>query len=263
MENNVCILESKTIIEQVVAVVIPIITAILTYLTFLHQRRAFKEEQFKSTFYQTQKFHRKLADVLRVNVSLITEGIDVVYRTFLGRQCFLFANNEVQSIIEALSQKRYLGDLKDTDIESINQWQLRQDEYSDNEKERRKAIKMEHIARNDCKYKFYIKTYHISENDYNKAKTLSNKGEYAFRIFLNERNICYEHYIRSLQEILEFVRMDIPKKLKTRTFLRYIASQMAKEELWFIKQYSHIDSSFHKCYTDSGMDKVVEEQLTK
>lgn len=43
---------------------------------------------------------------------------------------------------------------------------------------------MEHIARNDCKYKFYIKTYHISENDYNKAKTLSNKGEYAFRIFL-------------------------------------------------------------------------------
>lgn len=122
---------------------------------------------------------------------------------------------------------------------------------------------MEHIARNDCKYKFYIKTYHISENDYNKAKTLSNKGEYAFRIFLNERNICYEHYIRSLQEILEFVRMDIPKKLKTRTFLRYIASQMAIEELWFIKQYSHIDSSFHKCYTDSGMDKVVEEQLTK
>ena len=85
MENNVCILESKTIIEQVVAVVIPIITAILTYLTFLHQRRAFKEEQFKSTFYQTQKFHRKLADVLRVNVSLITEEIDVVYRTFLGR----------------------------------------------------------------------------------------------------------------------------------------------------------------------------------
>ena len=94
MENNVCILESKTIIEQVVAVVIPIITAILTYLTFLHQRRAFKEEQFKSTFYQTQKFHRKLADALRVNVSQITEGIDVVYRTFLGRQCFLFANNE-------------------------------------------------------------------------------------------------------------------------------------------------------------------------
>ena len=139
MENNVYILESKTIIEQVVAVVIPIITAILTYLTFLHQRRAFKEEQFKSTFYQTQKFHRKLADVLRVNVSLITEEIDVVYRTFLGRQCFLFANNEVQSIIEALSQKRYLGDLKDTDIESINQWQIRQDEYSDNEKERRKA----------------------------------------------------------------------------------------------------------------------------
>ena len=263
MENNVCILESKTIIEQVVAVVIPIITAILTYLTFLHQRRAFKEEQFKSTFYQTQKFHRKLADALRVNVSQITEGIDVVYRTFLGRQCFLFANNEVQSIIEALSQKRYLGDLKDTDIESINQWQLRQDEYSDNEKERLKAIKMEHIARNDCKYKFYIKTYHISENDYNNAKTLSNKGEYAFRIFLNERNICYEHYIRSLQEILEFVRMDIPKKLKTRTFLRYIASQMAIEELWFIKQYSHIDRSFHKCYTDSGMDKVVEEQLTK
>ena len=96
-----------------------------------------------------------------------------------------------------------------------------------------------------------------------KVGSVSNKGEYAFRIFLNERNICYEHYIRSLQEILEFVRMDIPKKLKTRTFLRYIASQMAIEELWFIKQYSHIDSSFHKCYTDSGMDKVVEEQLTK
>ena len=263
MEYYFCTLDFKTIIERFVELVSPIVTVVLAYLTFLHQRRAFKEEQFKSTFYQTQNFHRKLADALKVNANLISQNMESFYRTFLGRQCFLFANNEVQSIIEALSQKKYLGGLKDTDIESINQWQIRQDEYSDNEKERLKAIKMEHIARNDCKYKFYIKTYHISENDYNKAKTLSNKGEYAFRIFFNERNICYEHYIRSLQEILEFVRMDIPKNLKTRTFFRYIASQMAKEELWFIKQYSHIDSSFHKCYTDSGMDKVVEEQLTK
>ncbi len=261
MENYVCTLEAKSIFERIVAMIAPVVSVFFTCAAFMFQRRTFKEEQFKTTFYQTQNFHRKLADALKVNADLMTKDIEIVHVSFLGRQCFLFVKNEVQNIVEALSQRHYLGELKDTDIESINQWQIRQDEYSDNEKERQKAIRMEQIARIDCKHKFYIKTYHISEKDYNRANTLSNKDEYAFLIFLNERNICYEHYIRSLQEMLEFVRTDIPKRLKTRTFLRHIASQMAIEELWFIKQYSQIDSSFRKSYTDSGMYKVVDEQL--
>lgn len=60
-----------------------------------------------------------------------------------------------------------------------------------------------------------------------------------------------------------YVYQETPTGLSRDFYLKSIVAQMAKEELWFIKQYSYIDSSFHNCYTDSGMDKVVEEQLTK
>lgn len=258
MENYVYTTDSKSLVETIVNVGGTIFSGILMFLTFLYQRRTFKEVQFKSAFYQTQNFHRKLADALIVKASVIAEDIEVVYKTFLGRQCFLFAKNEVQCIIVALSQKRYLGELEDKDKESVEQWNMRQGAYS--EDERKKATRMEQLAILAYRYKFYIKTYHISEGDYNKVNKLVDKKEYAFQLFLRKRGVCFEHYTRSLHEILEYICAH-PQKLNKEPFVKYVMSQMAIEELWFIKLYAQINELFRETYIKSGMNKIVATQL--
>ena len=247
-------------VEAIVSVGGTIFSGFLTFFTFLYQRRTFKEVQFKTAFYQTQNFHRKLADALIVKASVIAEDIEVVYKTFLGRQCFLFAKNEVQHIIAVLSQKRYLGELEEKDKECVEQWNMRQNAYSDNADEQEKAVKMEQQAILAYRYKFYIKTYHISEDDYNIANKLVDKKEYAFQLFLRKRGVCFEHYTRSLHEILEYICAH-PQKLNKEPFVKYVMSQMAIEELWFIKLYAQINELFRETYIKSGMNKIVATQL--
>ena len=59
-----------------------------------------------------------------------------------------------------------------------------------------------------------------------------------------------------------YVCNETPKGLSKKDYLHSIAFQMSKEELWFVSLYSQIDDAFNKYYSESGMDKIVDEQLT-
>lgn len=109
--------------------------------------------------------------------------------------------------------------------------------------------------------KYYIGVYNVSEEYYNQSRKLVDKTVFAFQIFIRSWQICYEHYIRNLQQLLMFVQKDAPNIHLRSDYLNYVAFQMPKEELWFVAQYSQIDVSFRKYYIGSGMNKVVDTQL--
>ena len=263
---SICKLGCITIVG-VVTSVITTITAIVSVIfvcrTFEHQRKTYKEVQFKSAFYSMQNYHRKLTDNLKIKVTILNDDLFLKSQTYIARQSFLYAYREVVKIIDVLSQEKYLGKLNVNDKQRILFWEMEGENYPDETNGRIKCDAEVEQAVLEYKRKYYIGAYCLSEGLYNECKELADKTIFAFRIFLESWQICYEHYMRNLSQLLMYVNQEMPVNFSKNFYINSIAFQMAKEELWFINQYSHIDGSFHKCYTDSGMDKVVEEQLTK
>lgn len=237
-------------------------SAIIMCCTFCHQRKTYAEVQFKTAFYSIQNYHRKLTDSLKVNAVILTENLLQKSKTYIARQCFLFANQEVGKIVGVLSLDKYLGKLLDKDSQRISYWESEEEKYSESTEERKKCEKEVNKAFLEYKWKYYISAYRISEEYYNEVRMLSDKTVFAFRIFLASWLICYEHYIRNLQQLLMYVCNETPKGLSKKDYLHSIAFQMSKEELWFVSLYSQIDDAFNKYYSESGMDKIVDEQLT-
>ena len=251
------------LIVSAMTAIATIVSAILMWKTFKFQRKTYKEEQFKAAFYTMLNSHRKLTDNLKVKTTILNERLGLKSKTYMARQCFLYARREVAKIIDVLSQDKYLGMLQDSDNQRILHWEIEGENYADDINERKRCDAKVEQAVLEYKRKYCLGAYCLSEGLYNECKGRSDKTIFAFRTFLESWLICYEHYMRNLSQLLMYVNQEMPVDFSKKFYINSIAFQMAREELWFIKQYSHIDSSFHKCYTDSGMDKVVEEQLTK
>lgn len=261
-----CKLEYVTnvgVVTSVLTTIATIVSAIFVCCTFEHQRKTYNEVQFKSAFYSMQNYHRKLTDNLKIKVTILNDDLSFKSKTYIARQSFLYAYKEVAKIIDVLSQEKYLGKLNGDDKQRILYWEMEGEKYPDETNERIKCDANAEQAILEYKRKYYIGLYKISEERYNESRGLSDKTIFAFQIFWCIWQICYEHYLRNLRQLLMYVYKETQPGSSRDFYLKSIVAQMAKEELWFIKQYSYIDSSFHKCYTDSGMDKVVEEQLTK
>ena len=237
-------------------------SAVIMCCTFRHQQKTYAEVQFKTAFYSILNNHRKLTDDLKVKVTMLNNDILEESKAYVARQCFGFAQKEVAKIIDVLSQKKYLGILEDNDRQRIAYWESEEETYF-NESEERKKCDME-IDKAILEYrrKYYITTYRISKEHYNKSREFSDKTICAFKIFLKSWQICYEHYIRNFQQLLLYVQSQMPKRLSRNAYLNSIAYQMAREELWFINLYAQIDGAFKESYLSSGMDKIVKEQLT-
>lgn len=171
--------------------------------------------------------------------------------TYIARQCFLFSERECRKINSVLSHEKYLGTLEDKDFQAAEYWHT--ENNSDKEK----------WAIYNCWLKYYTVYYKISEKIYNQAKSCPDKTEFVFRVFLNKWLICYEHYTRSLLQILMYIENEIPKSLSKEKYINEVVSQMAKEELCFIKQYSAIHDTFCQYYVESGLSDKVDEQLSR
>lgn len=254
-------------LELIVAMVSALATvgsAVIMYFTFRHQRKTYMEVQFKTAFYSIQNYHRKLTDGLKLNVTMLNGDLCLIPKTYIARQCFLFAYNEVAKIVDVLSQTTYLGILVDNDRQRISYWESEGEKYSEENDERKRCDEEIEKAMLEYRCKYCISVYCISEEHYKRSRSLSDeeKAVFAFRIFLASKLICYEHYIRNLQQLMGYVHNEIPNRLSKKDYLNSIAFQMAKEELWFVKLYSQIDDAFKKYYSESEMDKIVNEQLT-
>lgn len=250
-----------SIIASVMTAIATIVSAILMYQTFKFQRKTYIEEQFKSTYYSMLNYHRKLTDKLKVKTTVLNNDLFLKSKTYISRQCFLYAYKEVAQLVDVFGQDKYLGILKDNDRLRISYWESEREKYLE-ETEGQKKCDVE-VAKAILEYrkKYYIGVYNVSEEYYNQSRKLVDKTVFAFQIFIRSWQICYEHYIRNLQQLLMFVQKDAPNIHLRSDYLNYVAFQMPKEELWFVAQYSQIDVSFRKYYIGSGMNKVVDTQL--
>lgn len=245
-----CCFETSDIVSFV-GMLIGVINVYFVCKTFCHQRKTYKEVQFKNTYYQKQNYHRKLTDSLKVNADLLSQDLVCCRVTYIARQCFLFSERECRKINSVLSHEKYLGTLEDKDFQAAEYWHT--ENNSDKEK----------WAIYNCWLKYYTVYYKISEKIYNQAKSCPDKTEFVFRVFLNKWLICYEHYTRSLLQILMYIENEIPKSLSKEKYINEVVFQMAKEELCFIKQYSAIHDTFCQYYVESGLSDKVDEQLSR
>lgn len=196
-----------------------VVSAVIMWYTFRHQRKSYAQVQFKTAFYSMQDDHRKLTDGLRVNAVVLTEELFRKSKTYVARQCFLFAYNEVAKIINVVSQEKYLGILKDSDRQEISFWELERDKYLEGTEEHKSCnVKLEKAIL-EYRRKYCISIYRISEEHFNKVRMLSDKTIFAFRLFLASWLICYEHYIRNLQQLLMYVCNETPDGLSTNEYL--------------------------------------------
>lgn len=245
-----CCFETSEIVSFV-GIFIGVINVYFVCKTFCHQRKTYKEVQFKNTYYQKQNYHRKLTDSLKVNADLLSQDLVCCHVTYIARQCFLFSEKEYCKISNVLTHERYLGTLSDDDFNAV--------EYFQNDNE---LIRKEQVV-HSCLLKYTVGYYGITEEIYQQANSCSDKAKFAFRLFLRKWLICYEHYIRSLLQILIYVQNEIPKGLTREKYINDIVSQMSKEELWFVKQYSLIDENFNLYYNNIGLSDIVDKQLSK
>lgn len=246
---------------SVMTTIATIASAIFMYRTFKFQRKTYTEEQFRSTYYSMLNYQRKLTDKLKVKTTVLNRDLFLKSKTYIARQCFLYACKEVAQLVDVLGQDKYLGMLEDNDGLRISYWESEREKYSE-ETEGRKMCDVK-VAKAILEYrkKYYIDVYNVSEEYYNQSRKLVDKTVFAFQIFIRSWQICYEHYIRNLQQLLMYVQNETPNTLLKSDYLDSVAFQMPKEELWFIAQYSQIDVSFRKCYIGSGMNKIVDAQL--
>lgn len=118
-----------SIIASVMTAIATIVSAILMYQTFKFQRKTYIEEQFKSTYYSMQNYHRKLTDKLKVKTTVLNNDLFLKSKTYISRQCFLYAYKEVAQLVDVFGQDKYLGILKDNDRLRISYWESEREKY--------------------------------------------------------------------------------------------------------------------------------------
>ena len=96
-----CKLEYVTnvgVVTSVLTTIATIVSAVFVCCTFEHQRKTYKEVQFKSAFYSMQNYHRKLTDNLKIKVTILNDDLSFKSKTYIARQSFLYAYKEVAKI---------------------------------------------------------------------------------------------------------------------------------------------------------------------
>lgn len=231
----------------IVACLISIANAILLYLTLnsqkkgiLNQKTAFRQERFENTFFNLLEYHRKLTDSLHIKVKYLNEDLQIVYVDIRGRNFFDFANKELQFIQESIASDYYKG--KYDELEDCKDYEAIEQELCVEDPEGllfRKKVQCLKQTYHQNRIKFANLLYGITKE---KWADLHASGIFqlsSYRVFYDTMFSQYEHYIRSLQTLVEY-----SKKGHNEQYAKFIYSQMTNEEFAFVNTHSLFDNSF-------------------
>ena len=204
-----------------------------------NQKESFAQERFETTFFNLLESHRKLTEELSVSAMVLNENLQIERIKLDGRTFFSFAINEISHIQDSLKSKCYSGKFDEQlDFESIN---AIEQQYASIEaegvqiKEREKKL-LENY--NHHRIKFSNLIYDISADKWGRIGNSDDKIMLSVDIFYKTMYPQYNHYIRSLANLLDFA------KRREGTYLYFVSSQMSEYELSYIRYHALIDSRF-------------------
>ncbi len=205
-----------------IAAFIAIANAILLYATLRSQNEGNKiQEQsaelnrFETSFYNILMSHRQLVDEITITRPTIKEGslTKFSYLEFKGRRFFTFALIDIRNIQNNLKA----GNIEWYNIKEAEEQETR---YGD----------MYEIQNTDLSIarKAYVNNlYHISDEDLKKKDDTNT----PFFIFNRTFESSYEHYLRSLNHLLDFI---ITYSDDVERYSNILFFQMGKDEIKFL-----------------------------
>jgi hypothetical protein len=204
-----------------------------------NQRESFELERFETTFFNLLENHRKQTEKLSVSVMVLKENLQIDNIRLEGRSFFSFAIKEIAYIQESLKSKYYSGQFDEqSDSKSIDA--IEQNHASiDAEGILYKELEKKLIENyNHHRTKFANLIYNISKDEWNKIHNSNDKETISVDIFYKTMFPQYNHYIRSLNNLLDFA------KRREGGYLHVIISQMSDDELSYISHHALIDNRF-------------------
>ncbi len=229
-----------------VSVFVAITNAILLFITLKsqvegtnNQKQAFEQERFETTFFNLLENHRNLTEKLSSSVMVLKKDLQVERIRLEGRSFFSFAVKEITYIQESLKSKHYSGQFDEqSDSKSIDA--IEQNHASiDAEGILYKELENKLIENyNHHRIKFANLIYNISKDEWNKIYNSDDKETISVDIFYKTMFPQYNHYIRSLNNLLDFA------KRREGGYLHVITSQMSEDELSYINYHALIDNHF-------------------
>lgn len=229
-----------------VSVFVAITNAILLFITLKsqvegtnNQKQAFEQERFETTFFNLIENQRNLTERLSVSVMILKENLQIDNIRLEGRSFFSFAIKEIAYIQESLKSKHYSGQFDEqSDSKSIDA--IEQNHASiDAEGLLYKELEKKLIENyNHHRIKFTNLMYNISKDKWNKIHNSDDKETISVNIFYKTMFPQYNHYIRSLNNLLDFA------KRREGGYLHVITSQMSEDELSYINYHALIDNHF-------------------
>ena len=229
-----------------VSVFVAITNAILLFITLKsqvegtnNQKQAFEQERFETTFFNLLDNHRNLTEKLSVSIMVLKENLQIDNIRLEGRSFFSFAIKEIAYIQESLKSKYYTGQFDEQSdsksIDAIEQNHVSIDAVGILYKELEKKL-IENY--NHHRTKFANLIYNISKDEWNKIHNSNDKETISVDIFYKTMFPQYNHYIRSLNNLLDFA------KRREGGYLHVIISQMSEDELSYISHHALIDNHF-------------------
>ena len=246
----------------IIVCIISMANAILLYLTLTSQndgianeKAARRQERFETTFFNLLEFHRKLVEEISIETYTLDENWNVSSKKLSSRNFFHFAISELRFITVALEsniEEKYDEEGKNKAIEAFEyKWsESGQSSIVISEKQREK-IRLDKTLR----IEFCNLLYSISKE--NREKYHSDKC-IPYAIFREKWYDSFEHYIRNLYYILNFINEEQEENEEDKKkYIRFVHSQMSRAELNLIEIHAKVFPFFQKILNETHLMEIV------
>lgn len=238
---------------------VAIANAILLFVTLraqnegiANEKYAHRQERFETTFFNLLESQRRLTEEISIESCTLDEEGNLIPQKVSGRSFFLFAANELRFITQTLNsdiEEKYDVDTTSKAFEAF------EDEWKSGEKSETEIHNVKKTLISRLRIEYYNLLYNINENcrkDY-----ISNKN--LPYILLKEKWYgCFEHYIRNLYYILDFVNQETKTDEECKKkYIRFVQSQMSRAELNLVETHAMVFPLFRKMLDKTHLNETV------
>lgn len=246
--------------------IVAISNALLLYATLNSQKEglenekdANRRERFETTLFNMLENHRKLTDEISIIATFINEEANTENKKIRGRAFFSYANREMALIsksIETNINKKYDKYETEHDIQAFeDKWDkvdapdmMMRKKEKEKEKEWKDLINSKQIEL--CNY-----LYDISEED---RRTHFSGNSSPYTLFRRRWYVCFEHYIRNLYYILQYVYNEKCIEVEDQQkYINCIQSQMSKDELYLVETHAQSFPKFRVLLEKTHLTEIL------
>lgn len=232
---------------------ISIANAILLYLTLTQQQneqenqgQCFKQERFEITFFNLLSRHEQITNQISYSKS-VYELKDQTMQTYTGRNYFKYTNNRLDLINASLDSKKYIDEELSTYVEAhieklkeeigMIPFGASYDSKIEDEIRKNKRI---------CDIDSVNREFGITKEIWNQCQQLSEEEKRirSIQILDNKMHGVYEHYLRSLLCIKDYIEDYDQDKCMYVKYWKFVTTQMDDSEQKFIAEYALIDNRY-------------------